>query len=161
MSNPGPCADPRRLVHSNARLPIVTFQYRAVQRVRTESHDLDGSGRADQFHASLDLNALKVAGATDDLALVASGLLEKDVELATDTSFVKSKGLCVQQFLQLAQSRFLDRVRDLIIEFGARRPRPLRIFERIRASEFDLLDQSQGGAKVLVRLSGKSNDEIG
>ena len=62
--------------------------------------------------------------------------------------------------LQPLQPLGLDRLRHLVLEFGARRAGARRIFEGERAGVADLLDQRERVLEIGIGLAGKADDEV-
>ena len=69
--------------------------------------------------------------------------------------------VAVDRRLQAVQPLGFHLLGNLVRQFGRRRSRPGRIFEREGAGVADLVDQRERRSKIVLALAGEADDEIG
>src|SRR5579872_5448831 len=132
----------------------------AEQAVSFEAFDFDRQHLPDDGLARHHMRGLKIGGTADDLAGIARGALEQHVDGGSNRGPVEGRLLAVDQFLKPRQS-LVHLVRwHHLPHVRRRRAWPRRILERISGSVSDLCDESEGGAKIFLRLAGETDDKI-
>src|SRR3974390_3333555 len=133
---------------------------RAKHAVRAHLGDRDRCNPADKVLWSHDLNRLKIWGASDNLARMAPGPFEQNVEGGAEALRVEGRGIAIDYRLQAVKSLGFYILVDLIRHFRGRRSRTGRVFEREGAGKADRIDERERALEIALALAGKSDNEV-